>query len=580
MQLRTFAGRQALHDWSSIEGGLFMKRKLGKVLAKKAVSVGLALVMIFTGSAFVSDTFAGDGGKTGVIEVQAATEGIKVFSQLDKRWSNTPYGKCNGVRKTVGTSGCGILSFVNAVYYMNGKFIEPVQLAKWSVSNGYRINNQGTSYGLYPAYAKANGKKYGFKYVKSVYKLSDTKKHLQNGGTAVISVPGHLMALVSYNSKNGKYLVLDSYATASRGTKGKGYRWMTAGEFKGRMQFNRAMLLQSTIGVNDHSSSGNSSNNVQPSEKKNNIPVGCIDVAAGGKGEFTVSGWAYDPDSSNNSVRIDIYIGNDKFCTYTNKSRSDVAKAMGCGNNQGFAETFKTRLTGSQKLDIWAIDVQDGSKSTKLGTEYINIKNNKGCIGYVDQMFATKGKITYKGWTFDQDDRNAKVKLQLIIGGEIHNISTGQRRDGVAKAKNCGAFTGFSGTIKTSKRGWQLVELYSFDTTDPSLKERLYSDYINITGSPKFDFTSVYSSDSRTITARWKADSGVTGYQIKYCKTPDFQDETLVSKRIKNNGTTSVSIGNLEKNQYYFIKIRKYIDKADGTRETLPYSSTYCVYVN
>ena len=67
---------------------------------------------------------------------------------------------------------------------------------------------------------------------------------------------------------------------------------MTAGEFKGRMQFNRAMLLQSTIGVNDHSSSGNSSNNVQPSEKKNNMPVGCIDVAAGGKGEFTVSGWA------------------------------------------------------------------------------------------------------------------------------------------------------------------------------------------------------------------------------------------------------------------------------------------------
>ena len=224
-----------------------------KRMFKRVVVAGLTMSLMFSGVIGIRRNM--NHNTDTVLTVQAASNGITVYSQLYRRWS-------------------------------------------------------GTSFGLYPAFAKKYGDKYGIKYERSVSKLADTKSHLMNGGTAVIRVTGHLMALVDYNSKNGKYLVIDSYDSVSRGTKGLGYRWMNASEFTGKMQFRTAMLLKSTVKHVDHSSTGeNAKNNTKQNSKtyeKNITPIGCIDVCSGGKGEFSVSGWAYDPDSPSSSVRVDI----------------------------------------------------------------------------------------------------------------------------------------------------------------------------------------------------------------------------------------------------------------------------------
>ncbi len=179
-----------------------------------------------------SDEPAGGGNKT-----------ITVYSQHDSRWANVSYGKCNGSEATLSSSGCGILAYVNAVYYMNGRFIQPETLARWSVEHGYRINDAGTSHDLYEAYAKAYGASYGFKYAGTASSVKNTRTHLQNGGVAVIGVPGHLMALVDYDSKTGKYLILDSYRATSRGTYSTGYRWLTSEEFTGKLAVSDIKLL-------------------------------------------------------------------------------------------------------------------------------------------------------------------------------------------------------------------------------------------------------------------------------------------------------------------------------------------------
>lgn len=169
---------------------------------------------------------------------------ITVFSQKDKKWADVSYGKGPGGKKaTLSSAGCGILSYVNAVYYMTGNFIEPSELAKWSVDNGYRINGSGTSAGLYKAFADECGEDYGFKYSGSKSSVRGARSHLQNGGTAVINVPGHLMALVAYDKGSGKYLILDSYKSAGRGTKEKGYRWLKESEFKGKLKVSSVRLL-------------------------------------------------------------------------------------------------------------------------------------------------------------------------------------------------------------------------------------------------------------------------------------------------------------------------------------------------
>ncbi len=167
---------------------------------------------------------------------------ITVFSQTDSRWANVSYGRGPGGRNAnLSQAGCGILAYVNAVYHMTGNFIQPSELAAWSVSNNHRINGEGTALSLYKAYADAYGSAYGFKYAGSVSRVSSARSHLQNGGTAVISVPGHLMALVSY--ENGRYLILDSYKSSNRGTYQTGYRWLTEAEFNGNLAVLGIQLL-------------------------------------------------------------------------------------------------------------------------------------------------------------------------------------------------------------------------------------------------------------------------------------------------------------------------------------------------
>ena len=156
-----------------------------------------------------------------------------VYSQTDSRWSNHQYGYSDSARRnkaTIGSSGCGILSYVNAVYYLTGKYINPITLADWSVRYGYRINGVGTSGNLYSAFAKSQGKNYGFAYDGSSSKYSDLRTHLQAGQVAIGSAPGHLMAIVAYDSFTGKYLILDSYKSSNRGTYQTGYVWKTEKE--------------------------------------------------------------------------------------------------------------------------------------------------------------------------------------------------------------------------------------------------------------------------------------------------------------------------------------------------------------
>ena len=167
---------------------------------------------------------------------------ITVYSQQDSRWANIPYGKGpKGKAASLSDSGCGVLSLVNAIYYMNGKFIQPKTLAKYSVDNGYRINGVGTSYSLYKAFASSYGKSYGFKYSGTAKSIKSTRSHLSRGGVAIIGVPGHIMALTDYN--NGAYLILDSYKSPNRHTKKTGYRWLKESEFKGNMAVSTIILL-------------------------------------------------------------------------------------------------------------------------------------------------------------------------------------------------------------------------------------------------------------------------------------------------------------------------------------------------
>ncbi len=183
-----------------------------------------------------------------VIHSNAST--ITVYYQNDNAWRYHPYGyqDANGnIPGNIGTSGCGLLAYTNAIYYLNGCFIQPQTLADYSVANGHRVNGQGTAFKLYASFADSYGSAYGFKYVGETSSYSTLANYLLQGNVAICSIPGHIMACVDYDSSTGKYLILDSAPSSKRGTT-SGYAWKTQAQMES-LEFRNTFYILGSTGI-------------------------------------------------------------------------------------------------------------------------------------------------------------------------------------------------------------------------------------------------------------------------------------------------------------------------------------------
>lgn len=108
-----------------------------------------------------------------------------VFSQRNSNWSYVPYSAKPPHTETIKSSGCGICSACVIIANLTSHFVEPPEMAEYSVKNGYRIDGVGTSLALYPAIAK----KYDLKCTTS-YNIYDAVECVRNGGMVVCSTNG------------------------------------------------------------------------------------------------------------------------------------------------------------------------------------------------------------------------------------------------------------------------------------------------------------------------------------------------------------------------------------------------------
>lgn len=146
---------------------------------------------------------------------------LKNYHQYDSPWGSK---KIN--RSTLAASACGVLSTVNAVYNLTGNFIDPYELAKDTHNAGlFNMASPPDKGGgvatrkFFPYISDNYGNKYGFKIDSGSNKLgidgnvksSKLVNHLKSGGTAIVHVTNHFMAIVDYNEQTEKYLVFDPY---------------------------------------------------------------------------------------------------------------------------------------------------------------------------------------------------------------------------------------------------------------------------------------------------------------------------------------------------------------------------------
>lgn len=135
------------------------------------------------------------------------------FQQTDKRWAD---------KELIGPNGCGLIALVNAVNYLTGNFIDPVELAVYA----HRIDAYNGSVGggtarwvLYNQLARYE-RQYGFRVtdtgMDAGVRHRDFIRNLKAGGVAVCHVYGHFITIVDYDAGTDTYLVYDSAANLTK----------------------------------------------------------------------------------------------------------------------------------------------------------------------------------------------------------------------------------------------------------------------------------------------------------------------------------------------------------------------------
>lgn len=169
----------------------------------------------------VSDFQAKNGyyGEDAIIDISGdyAENDIPLFIQWDKRWSLFSYGKSG----TIGSSACGPTSLTMIVVGLTGDTsINPKTIADYSVSNGYRVENIGTSWCLMTTGAEH----FGLKGTQISINANEISESLRNGKPIIASMKkghftksGHFIVLKGI-TEDGKIIVNDpnSYELSKR----------------------------------------------------------------------------------------------------------------------------------------------------------------------------------------------------------------------------------------------------------------------------------------------------------------------------------------------------------------------------
>lgn len=149
-----------------------------------------------------------------------AADGI-LYDQNASKWDYVKFTKYSETASDMHVSGCGIFSFCNAIYALNGTIVNAYDIADWAVDVGaYKPGNGGTYRDPFYAYVEDRfGEQLGFHVEGTALgKITDNqlKEHLLNGGVAVINVPWHFMAVTGYNEEEDTYHILECAPNTNR----------------------------------------------------------------------------------------------------------------------------------------------------------------------------------------------------------------------------------------------------------------------------------------------------------------------------------------------------------------------------
>ncbi|MEB0203635.1 hypothetical protein QN345_11155, partial [Cryobacterium sp. 10I1] len=190
-------------------------------------------------------------------------------------------------------------------------------------------------------------------------------------------------------------------------------------------------------------------------------PFGVVDSITASPGNFRVSGWAIDPDTSA-PVAVHVYVGSVGTAFSADLVRNDVAAVYtGLGSNHGFDVTVPVTSEGPNTVCIYAINVGPGS-NVQLGCRSITAMSGSP-IGSIDGIKGVTGGVNVSGWALDPDSTDP-IAVHLYVDSVGKAVSAGMSRPDIAAAYPAyGANHGYSDTLAASP-GPHSVCAYAINT--------------------------------------------------------------------------------------------------------------------
>lgn len=183
------------------------------------------------------------------------------------------------------------------------------------------------------------------------------------------------------------------------------------------------------------------------SAKQTGPPRGNVEGVTVSGSLATISGWAFDPDTSE-SISIHVYVdGVAAVNTVANGYRPDVGAAFKRSGYHGF--TASVNLSGgSHSICVFGINVPSDA-NPNLGCREVVVANALP-IGNLEGFSTTAGSVSVSGWALDPDTRES-IGVHLYIDGVAARaiVADVARRDVDAIHKN-GELHGFSATLPVS----------------------------------------------------------------------------------------------------------------------------------
>ena len=132
-----------------------------------------------------------------------------------------------------------------------------------------------------------------------------------------------------------------------------------------------------------------------------NNPFGNIELIQARPGQFAVSGWAIDPNTSN-PISVHVYVASSGTAVAADIPRADVAAAYpGLGDRHGFSAVVPAVGSGVVSVCVYAINSGAGA-NVQLGCQLTESMSGSP-VGAVASAKGSDGAVEVSGWALDPD---------------------------------------------------------------------------------------------------------------------------------------------------------------------------------